>query len=454
MKKFNINILKYTFIATLTFGLYSCEFDDQFDPNNPSIQQYNEDATISDLNNIIVGMESEMRFGYPLYVTATGTIARELYLFDADPRNTEDLLGKNGAVLDNNTFYLTAPYNSSYTNIKNGNILLNALENAIQDVTEEDKEGYRGFANTVIALQELRVLNMLDENGIRIDVANPDDLGPFVSKSTALEHISGLLNTAYDQLGQAGDEFPFDLSSGFDGFDTPETFAQFNRALAARVAIYREEWGAVSALLADSFFDPNGDLSVGPKHSFSTASGDQLNGLFKIPGNNGDMIVVHDRFLSNAERISNPDDETDTIDQRIVRKMALRETPPASQDGLNGVLETALYPTPTSPIDIIRNEELVLISAEAKLQTGDITGAISDLNIIRDYAGLDPYSGAQTADAVTDELLTQRQYSLWCEGHTMVDLRRYGRLNANNLPIDREGDQVFSQFPIPLTEAE
>ena len=89
-----------------------------------------------------------------------------------------------------------------------------------------------------------------------------------------------------------------------------------------------------------------------------------------------------------------------------------------------------------------------------KLRSGNISGAIDDLNIIRDYAGLDAYSGAQTEAAVTDELLTQRQYSLWCEGHTMVDLRRYGRLNADNLPIDRDGDQVFNQFPVPLTEAD
>jgi hypothetical protein len=440
MRNINIKSITSRLIAFSMLFFFSCEFEDQVDPNNPNLQQYNQDATVNELNNIVVGMESGMRNGLPLYVTSTGTIARELYLFNADPRNTEDLLGKNGGQLDNNVFYLNGPYNGSYTNVKNANILLNALDNT-EFVSDQEKAGYRGFANTVIALQELRVLNMLDENGIRIDVADPDNLGPFVSKDVALTHIADLLNTANTQLGNAGATFPFDLSSGFSGFDTPATFAQFNRALAARVAIYREEWGAVAGFLADSFFDPNGDLTIGPKHSFSTASGDQLNGLFKIPGNNGDMIVVHDRFIDNAE----------DGDLRIARKMAVRENA-ASQDGLNGEYETALYPSPTSPIDIIRNEELILISAEAKLQNGDIPGAIADLDIIRGYAGLDPYSGAATESAVTDELLTQRQYSLWCEGHAMVDLRRYGRLNANNLPVDRAGDQVFTEFPVPLTE--
>lgn len=442
MKKFNFKSYISGLLAISSMFLFSCEFEDQVDPNNPSLQQYNADATVNELNNIVVGMESGMRNGLVLYVTSTGTIARELYLFNADPRNTEDLLGKNGGQLDNNVFYLNGPYNGSYANVKNANILLEALDNT-EFVSEQEKAGFRGFANTVIALQELRVLNMLDENGIRIDVSDPDNLGSFVGKEAALTHIAELLNTANTQLGNAGSSFPFDLSSGFDGFDTPATFAQFNRALAARVAIYREEWESVAGFLEDSFYDPNGDLTVGPKHSFSNASGDQLNGLFKIPGNNGDMIVVHDRLIDDAE----------TGDLRIERKMAEREDA-GSQDGLNGAYETALYASPTSPIDIIRNEELVLISAEAKLQNEDIAGAIADLDIIRDYAGLDPYNGAETEAAVTDELLMQRQYSLWGEGHAMVDLRRYGRLNDDFLPIDRAGDQIFTQFPVPLTEAD
>ena len=62
------------------------------------------------------------------------------------------------------------------------------------------------------------------------------------------------------------------------------------------------------------------------------------------------------------------------------------------------------------------------------------------------------YSGAQTASALTTELLRQRRYSLWCENHRMFDLRRYNL--SNSLPIDRTGDQIFNVLPIPLTENE
>jgi len=59
--------------------------------------------------------------------------------------------------LDNNTFYLTSTYNSRYRVIKNCNILLDALENT-SSVSEQEKNGYRGYANTIKALMYSQVL--------------------------------------------------------------------------------------------------------------------------------------------------------------------------------------------------------------------------------------------------------------------------------------------------------
>jgi len=70
--------------------------------------------------------------------------------------------------------------------------------------------------------------------------------------------------------------------------------------------------------------------------------------------------------------------------------------------------------------------------------------------MIRDANGLNAYSGATDTESLINEMLNQRRYSLYAEGHRWVDMRRYGKLNE--LPIDREGDDVWSEFPIPLTE--
>lgn len=417
--------------------LSACEIDEQFDPNGPSVGSVLTDAEPIELDLLVYGAISEMRVSWDLYCTSTGTIARELYLFDADPRNTEDLLGKEGRTLDANTFYLTAPYASRYRAVKDCNLLLEALDGATAATTEAKKQGYRGYANTIKGLMFLQELMRLNDNGIRVDVVDPLNLGPFLSKEDAFNAIQGLLDEGFTQL--QGAEFNFTLP-GFGDYATVAGFAQFNRAVAARAALYAEDYEEALRILPNSFYDLDGDLNDGPKHVFSTASGDILNPIFKTPGQNGDQIIVHNSYLEDIR-------EGDTR----INKFREREDP-TSQDGLNGTHETALYASATSPIDIIRNEELILIYAEAKIQGEALMDAVTAINVIRNAYGLGDYDGDMTKEALIDEMLYHRRYSFWSEGHRMFDLRRYGLLNADFLPIDREGDQVFQQFPIPLTE--
>lgn len=420
-------------------GFTACEIDEQTDPNGPSINSVLTDASPAELNLLVTGIEARMRNGFNNYVTASGSIARELYVFDADPRNTSDLLGKEDAVLDANTFYLTGPFGTRYRVVKNANVLLEAVNNTDQ-ISAAEADGYRGFANTIKALMLSQVLDYLGDNGVRVDVADPVNLGPYLSQEAGYDAILSLFDEALGQI--EGSEFTFPLSAGFAGYDTPTTFAQVNRALAARTATRAGRYGQALSTVENSFLDLDGDPDNGVQHLFSAASGDLLNPLFKIPGANGDQIIVHPRIIAGLE----------TGDARASK---FRQRPdPTGLDGLNGDFETALYASATSPVDIIRNEELILIWAEANLQTGDLDDALTGINVIRNAAGLDDYDGDTDEDGLTDELLRQRTYSLWGEGHQMFDLRRYGRLNTDFLPLDRPGDDIFTQFPIPLSEGE
>ena len=61
------------------------------------------------------------------------------------------------------------------------------------------------------------------------------------------------------------------------------------------------------------------------------------------------------------------------------------------------------------------------------------------------------YEGEETNTIdLINEILYQRRYSLFGEGHRWIDMRRAGRLG--DLPIDRAGDEVFTQFPRPVLE--
>ncbi len=421
------------------FGAFitSCSFDEQVDPNRPSLAGVLTDASQNQLNNLVVGVESAMRNSLGIQTTGSGTMARELYLFDADPRNTQDLLGANGISLDNNSFYSTAPWGGRYVSIKNANILLQSLDNTTS-VTDTQKAGYRGFAKTIIAFELIEVLKSY--NRARVDVADPDNLGPILEFNAALTEVRSLLDEALSDLNAAGAEFAFPLA-GFSGFDDPATFAEFNRATAAVAALYAGDGTGTLNALSASYFDLNGDLTVGPKHVYSLDSGDFTNDLFKIPDNNGDQIIVHDSFIADAE----------AGDTRVSSKTLIRANP-TEQDGLAGAYQTGLYASNISPIDMLRNEELVLVYAEANILANDLTEAENAINVIRNSASLGNYAGASTVDDLTTEMLNQRRYSLWCENHRMFDLRRYNL--SNTLSIDRAGDQIFNTLPIPLSENE
>jgi hypothetical protein len=109
-----------------------------------------------------------------------------------------------------------------------------------------------------------------------------------------------------------------------------------------------------------------------------------------------------------------------------------------------------VYTTSTAPVPLIRNEELILLYAEANIQLDNLTEGKDALNVIRNAHTLDDYSGADTKPALLTEMLKQRRFSLFYEGHRWVDVRRYGLLE--DLPVDRPDDNVWEQFPVPSTE--
>ncbi|MBL0248688.1 MAG: RagB/SusD family nutrient uptake outer membrane protein [Sphingobacteriales bacterium] len=91
-----------------------------------------------------------------------------------------------------------------------------------------------------------------------------------------------------------------------------------------------------------------------------------------------------------------------------------------------------------------------MLYAETMIHLNDNNEAVNTLNTIRVSHGLGAYSGGVTTDELINEMLKQRRYSLFAEGHRWIDMRRYGKLGE--LPIDRAEDDVWSAFPIPITE--
>lgn len=80
---------------------------------------------------------------------------------------------------------------------------------------------------------------------------------------------------------------------------------------------------------------------------------------------------------------------------------------------------------------VLRLSEQYLIRAEARAQLANLNGAISDLDVIRNRAGLKEYSGAISKEAVIDAILHERQVELFSEwGHRWLDLKRSNTIDA------------------------
>jgi hypothetical protein len=383
------------------------------------------------------------------YVAQLGILGREAYNFDqADPRYIGELLEgplQPGSPFGGNFWGLP------YANIRLANIV-ERVAAQVSDYSPAEVSAILGFSKTIEATDLLEVAVTHDTNGGVIDTDRPVDgpLGAIVGRDQMLVEISRMLDEAAMDLSRGGDAFPFDLSSGYAGFDTPPSFAKFNHAMRARVAAYQKDYPAALTALAASFIkDSNGaapltvpDLDIGVYYAYSTASGDQVNSLINP------NLYAHPSFVANAQL------NGANRDERVARKTTTAD--PGSAKGLSSTVKYTIYTRPDSPVSMIRNEELLLLRAEAKYFTGDVAGAVADLDIVRTISGgLAPLTSNPTSDMMfVTELLYERRYSLAFEGHRWIDVRRFGRIT--DLPLDKPApDHVYNvRYPIPRAECD
>ena len=443
-----MNAYKAIPVLLAIVAMSACETLVVPDLNNPSIEELTGEgasrvAVVTAAQGLFVRARQGIA-GRAGYVSEVGIIGRESYNFDAaDPRFVTELLrdpldGGNGAFGGNH-------WAGRYRGFRDADNVLNAVD-ALATMDAGDKDGLRGIAKTLQALDLLLVINTRDDLGAVITVAaDPTgDPEPIVDRAAVFARITALLDDAQGDL--TGASFPSDLRlpSGFDGFDTAAGFLTFNRALKARVDVYLGNDLAALTSLGASFIDPTGDMRLGVFYNYGVGSGDQVNNLFD-PSEL--IILAHPSIETDAQL------QTDavTLDQRFVDKIvSVASVGDQGGLGLSSDFAFSLYPSATTGIPIIRNEELILLRAEANLRLGNFGLASDDLNILRGAAGLvDIDLSTMNATQRIDELLYNRRYSLLFEGHRWIDMRRYDRLGDLLLdPLLR----VHARFPFPQSE--
>jgi len=432
----------HALLLLAALGTGACSFDLSTNPNSP--EAIGENPSRGEISATANGILLAFRPDIADFALKVGILGREALRFDgSDPRFTGELL--HGPLDPGDGAFGGNHWLEEFNAIRTGQDLLNILPTA-QALTAEEQSATSGYVKTLQALNFLLILDTHTQDSIPITVGTEatSPPQPFVTNAEAFAHVVQLLDQAQTELAAGGAAFPFTLPAGFTGFNTPAAYAQFNRALRARVAVYQNQFADALTALAGSFIDPAGPLSRGVYMDYGTGAGDFANTLALDPqkGENFVHPSIQTGAKTQADGVS--------LDQRFLDKTVSR--PPGSADNLTSALGWVRYPTPQTPIPIIKNEELILLRAEANIGLGNLGPAVADIDVVRTTSGnLLPYSGTVDQPSLLTELLYNKTYSLLYEGgHRYIDARHYGLLNT--LPIDRPGDVVFSTLPIPTAE--
>lgn len=431
----------------------ACSPDRITNPNSPSAGSVASNplqALQLAANGVLVGQRNSITS----YLVATGQFGRELFNISPTESRAVTYYYEN---FSDPTGGASSGWSDRYATLRNIATFYTTLD-IVTSLTPEQHAAARGFGKTLEALELSYVIATRNNLGAVVQLLpDPTGLAPFVSRDSAYAYITATLDTGYAELLAAGaTEFPFTLpapsGTGFSGFDDPATFARFNRALQARIQAYRASiaggdeaiYDKALTALASSFITPlaadRSNLESGPAYVFGNLGTDAGNSVSAINQN----LYAHPSIRD--------DGTVSTSDLRYLTKILPGQPLRTPADANTPTdLRFQVYESPTSPIPIIDDEELVLLRAEARWYTGDAPGALDDINEVRTISGGLAARGpfVDTDDFVT-ELLAQRRLSLLLQGQRWIDVRRFGRLES--LPLSGVNFGLTANQVIPQAE--
>src|SRR5215213_969737 len=231
---------------------------------------------------------------------------REAFLYTAqEGRNTTGYL----VTPNDNTSFGVGTFAGYYTLRRNADNFYNIIDAAATSLTPEQIAASRGFAKTLEGWDMLvYIMSRHDLGGAVEQTADPNFIAPFVARDSVYGWTLGRLSAGLTDLQAGGTTFPFSLTAGFTGFNTPATFAKFNRAVAARALAYRgslstgatrtQFYQQALTALTGSFISTTDGVEAGVYQVFSTAAGEQINGINST--SNLDF-VAHPSIVTDAE---------------------------------------------------------------------------------------------------------------------------------------------------------
>jgi hypothetical protein len=454
----------------------------QIDPESPSGIQY-----------LITGVVSNTRTDIGQDIVSLSGFGREMGVFTSvDSRFITELMG-DGNTIPNSDFYGEGGWSAEFQNGKDAEAIIHDLATVTPAYSASDVSLITGVMKTFEAYNMMLVAETRDTLGVPLFgyAASPANPAPFLCIKDVWKGIAAMLDSAEADLdkGTPG-PLPIILPSGFGTANmagpsgTAGTFAGLNRALAAyaklqyayattRVAgggaratpttpgapLVSGLTAADSAVHASWMYNPAtlapptaGDFSdpMAVYHNFSSTSGDAVNPVTFSVGQTTTLYVL-DTVVS----------EISAGGDLRAAKLILNIGPPGSEAGpvanaqAADMMTVGFYQTASSPIPIIRDEELVLIEAAIQLGEGNLANAVASIDAIRANVGnVPPYAGAMTYVAVRDQLLHEMRASNIGEPgeERLMAVRNYG-LQVQQTQTWGTVDLHTTLLPVPIQES-
>ena len=423
--------------ALLTCGLGACSTKEYLNPSTANESQVagSSDGLIALCNGLQARYTINGQLSVLYNTVALGGLGTREFVILNVGNDQENNISLGGASVNNSNTLVRNIWTQSQLVRANADLVLRNLSNAPDAGT---RSGILAYASIYRAL----ALGTLAQYFEQAPLVTGDN-APFVPRAQLLAEAVTQLETAASQLAATPVSADFNAKI-VPGLDLPNT-------LQALIARYSLEAGNYDKALAAA---AKVDLT---KKSLFNFDDNTRNPLFEAVFSNRNVFEPTDANLGLSAPFT-----PDPADKRL--PFLVRSAPTPTQNRGLG-----FYTANNAPIPVYVPGEMLLIQAEAYARKNDLTNAVLFLNQVRTStaaatyngaspplptsppgAGLPPYAGALTQDAILLEILRNRDIELAFQGFRLADSRRFGRPGPGAAGAER--NRNF--YPYPRVERE
>jgi starch-binding outer membrane protein, SusD/RagB family len=466
--------MKKLFIYIFLINLFGCAKFIEVGPPITSVNDgnvYEDDATATAvLTGIYISLSNDNSAGLSGLMSMNlfpALSADELTLYSTSV--SEEVLGYYTNNIKSNLIS-TDFYGKSYATIFSANAALNGLNNS-KSLTSSIKNQLLGEAHFVRAFCYFNLINIFGEVPLITSIDyNETALQPKADSVEIIDLIKADLKIAQNLLSQ--DYLDGSLKNISEERIRPSRAAA--TALLARIYLYIRDWNnaeiEASKVIENNLYE-NVPLNV----VFLANSKETIWSIKPVGSDNNANTGEGKIFIL-------PDVGPGDFHQYILSDRQRNAFEPGDQrykywvDSITVGTQTYYYPfkykvpdvvAPTTEYSIVfRFAEQFLIRAEARIQLGNISNGITDINTLRaratDYTvpvnnQLKALSTSLTKDAALQAVLHERQVELFTEwGHRWLDLKRTDKIDEVMSAVTplKGGiwDSRWALYPFPLSE--